>query len=133
MTIPAILVGGALLLFGRQLFWLFVGGTGFAAGMALAADAFQGPQEWVVLTIAILAGLIGALLATFLQRVAVGADRFLAGGYVLLNVASELGHHDWIWLAFLSFPSLSGNCRWSANLRPTPQWRSPRSSLGAYS
>jgi hypothetical protein len=101
MTLLAIVVGLALLLFGRQLFWLFVGGAGFAAGMALATDLFQGQSDWLILVVALLAGLVGALLSVFLQRLAIGMAGFFAGGYAVLTLALKLGHPDWTWIAFL--------------------------------
>jgi hypothetical protein len=99
MTIVAIIVGLALLFFGRQLFWLFVGGAGFAAGMALATDLFQGQSDWLVLVVALIAGIIGALLSIFLQRLAIGLAGFFAGAYTLLTVASKLGYQEWSWIA----------------------------------
>ncbi|HVQ21300.1 MAG TPA: hypothetical protein VMS23_09670, partial [Terrimicrobiaceae bacterium] len=48
-----ILAGSALLLFGRRLFWLFVGVVGFIGGMRLGTEAFQGKPELVVLLIAV--------------------------------------------------------------------------------
>jgi Domain of unknown function (DUF4203) len=99
--ILAIVVGLALLFFGRQLFWLFVGGVGFAAGLALATKVLEGQPDWLVLAIALLAGLIGALLSIFVQRLAIGLAGFFAGGYALLTLATKLGYQDWAWLAFL--------------------------------
>ena len=101
MTILAIVIGLALLFFGRQLFWLFVGGAGFAAGMALATDLFQWQPDSFVLVVAIVVGVIGALLSIFLQRLAIGLAGFLAGAYTLLTVASKLGYQDWAWIAAL--------------------------------
>lgn len=101
MLIPSILVGLALLIFGRQLFWLFVGGVGFVAGMTLATDWIHGQPDWVVLMIAILAGIMGALLSIFLQRFAIGAAGFFAGGYALLTLVGRIGRADLGWVAFL--------------------------------
>ena len=103
MTILAVLIGLALLFFGRKLFWLFVGGAGFAAGMAVATNLFQGQRQsdWLILVIAVVAGLIGALLSVLLQRLAIGLAGFFAGGYALLNLATKLGREDWAWIAFV--------------------------------
>ncbi len=96
-----VLVGLALAFFGRQLFWLFVGGAGFAAGMLIATSLFPGQSDLVVLVIAVIAGLIGALLSVLLQRFAIGLAGFIAGGYALMNLAGALGHQDWAWLGFV--------------------------------
>jgi hypothetical protein len=101
MMLLAVLVGLALAFFGRQLFWLFVGGAGFAAGMVIATDLLQGQSELMVLVIAVLAGIIGALLSIFLQRLAIGLAGFVAGGYALMNLAAALGRQDWAWLGFI--------------------------------
>ncbi|MBW8012812.1 MAG: TMEM198/TM7SF3 family protein [Chloroflexi bacterium] len=85
-----VLVGTALLLLGRKLFWLFVAGVGFMVAINLAPRFFEAQEEWVSLLIALGAGLIGALLAVFLQKLAVGLAGFLAGGYVLVNVLELL-------------------------------------------
>jgi hypothetical protein len=101
MIILAIAVGLALAFFGRQLFWLFVGGIGFAAGMSFASGVVEGQSDWVTLLIAIAAGIVGALLAIFLQRFAIGLGGFVAGGYATLNLLSRSGEGQWGWIAFI--------------------------------
>jgi hypothetical protein len=92
MIIIKIILGGMLLLSGRRLFWLLVGGIGFLAGSYLASILFQGASEWVLLTIALVIGVIGAVLAQFLQKVGVGLAGFILGGMALSGlVASMLG------------------------------------------
>jgi hypothetical protein len=86
MVILQILVGIAVLALGRKLFWLFVGGVGFVSGAFLAARVFSEQPAWVTLLVALGAGVVGALLALFIQRLAVGLAAFLAGGYVAANV-----------------------------------------------
>ncbi len=85
-----ILAGLALLTLGRRLFWLFVGLIGFAAGIVLATQFVQGP-EWMVLIIALAAGLIGVLFALVLQQAAVALAGFIAGGYIVMSVLNGLG------------------------------------------
>ncbi len=85
-----ILAGLALLTLGRRLFWLFVGLIGFAAGIVLATQLVQGP-EWMVLLIALAAGLVGVVFALVLQQAAVALAGFLAGGYVVMSVLNGLG------------------------------------------
>ena len=99
--IVSVVVGLALLFFGRQLFWLFVGGAGFAAGMAVAGSWFGGRSEGLVLTLAALAGFVGAVLSILLQRFMIGVAGFLAGAYALADLAAKLGRNEWAWVAGL--------------------------------
>src|SRR4051812_21906848 len=82
MPILSVIVAALLLFFGQRLYWLFVGGIGFVVGMDLATRALIGQPEWVILLAAILAGIVGAVLAIFFQRVAIGIAGFFAGGYL---------------------------------------------------
>ena len=102
MTILSILVGAALLFFGRKVFWLFVAGAGFVAGMSLAASTLNGP-EWLNVTIGIAVGFVAALLAVFVQRFAISLASFLVGGYIALQVLPLLNPEGgWApWLAFV--------------------------------
>jgi Domain of unknown function (DUF4203) len=89
--VPQVLVGLALVLFGRKLFWLFVGVVGFLAGMRFGAQLVTGQSEIVILAIAIGVGLLAALLAIVLQRVAVALAGGLAGGMLAMQLAVMLG------------------------------------------
>jgi hypothetical protein len=102
MAILNVLVGFALLFFGRKVFWLFVAGAGFVAGMSLAASTFNGP-EWLSITIGLVIGLIAALLAVFVQHFAIGLAGFLAGGYIAMQILPMLNlEGGWIsWTAFI--------------------------------
>src|SRR5262245_24203633 len=90
ISILRILAGLLLLFFGRRLFWLFVGIIGFVAGMTFGAQFFAGQPEWVVLLIAIVCGLIGIVIAVFLQRFAVAVAGFLAGALFATNFLSGI-------------------------------------------
>jgi hypothetical protein len=89
------LIGIALLLLGRKLFWLFVAAIGFVVAMDLVVRLFPGPATGgvnpVALVVGLVAGVIGALLAIFLQRGAVSVAGFLAGGYIVLSLLDILG------------------------------------------
>ena len=87
MNTPQLLIGGALLLLGRRLFWLFLMGVGFAAGSVFALELVSGQEGWMPLAIALGAGLVGALLALMAQKLAVGVAGFLAGGYLAYVLA----------------------------------------------
>jgi len=81
-----LLVGLLLLLLGRKLFWLFVAAAGFIVGMKAAPYILPHQSELFMLLAAVVLGLVGALLAIFLQKLAVALGGFVAGG----NVAAEL-------------------------------------------
>ena len=84
MNALRILVGLMLIVLGRQLFWLFVAGTGFVTAMEAVGQLALGWPDWTMVIVALLAGIVGALLAIFLQEIAVGVAGFFAGGYVML-------------------------------------------------
>lgn len=102
MAILNIFVGAGLLFFGRKVFWLFVAGAGFVAGLALANRIFPGADAIGVI-IGIGIGLLAALLAVFVQRFAVVLAGFLVGGYIALQFLPILNlEGSWgIWLAFI--------------------------------
>jgi hypothetical protein len=81
-SVPVVgaLIGAIVLLFGRKLFWLCVAAVGFAAGVEIAPHLVHEPSPLLALTVALILGLIGALLALFLQKIAVAVLGFLAGG-----------------------------------------------------
>ncbi|MGH2619023.1 MAG: hypothetical protein ACRDHG_00435 [Anaerolineales bacterium] len=86
ITILQVTAGLALLILGRRLFWLALAALGFVAGMTYANDFLPGQYEGTALLIGLAAGVIGALLAIFLQKIAIGAAGFLAGGYLVLGL-----------------------------------------------
>jgi hypothetical protein len=90
VPIISLLVGIALLLFGRRLFWLFVAAIGFAIGLQLAPYLMQNPPPWLSLAISIALGVVGALLAFLLQKLAIGVAGFLVGGRVAAAVVAAL-------------------------------------------
>ena len=80
VAIVGALIGVVILLFGRKLFWLCVAAVGFAAGVEIAPHLVHEPSPLLALTVALVLGLIGALLALFLQKIAIAVLGFLAGG-----------------------------------------------------
>ena len=72
--------GAVLLLLGRRVFWLVLGLLGFVAGFALAGRWLADQPRWLALAVGVAAGLVGAILALFLQKVAVALAGFLLGG-----------------------------------------------------
>jgi len=100
-----ILIGLVLVLLGRKLFWLFVGCVGFIVGAEFAERVLQGQPEWLILLIALGAGLLGAVVSIFLQRVLIGVAGFFAGGYCLSALASTTvhsNHEGMAWMAFIA-------------------------------
>lgn len=91
MVVIALLVGLALLTLGRKLYWLFVAGVGFVLGIELALRFFHGQPDWVILILGLLAGLLGALLAYFIQQLAIGLAGFAAGAIVAVSVLRVFG------------------------------------------
>ncbi len=85
------LLGGALLFFGRRLFWLVIGAAGFLVGVHLAGDLLSGQAQWVQVLAALAAGGIGALLAIFLQRAALALAGMVAGAALGLHLAQLWG------------------------------------------
>jgi len=97
-----VVFGGALLLFGRKLFWLFVGALGFVVGIQVATRFFHG-SELVTIVAGLVLGIIFALLAIFLESIAIAIAGFLGGGYILLNITALFGLDKGVatWLAFI--------------------------------
>jgi hypothetical protein len=88
IPILSALMGAIILLFGRKLFWLCVAAVGFAAGVEIAPHLVHQPSAILALSIALMLGFIGALLALFLQKVAIAIAGFLAGGKLALAIAA---------------------------------------------
>jgi Domain of unknown function (DUF4203) len=103
MTLPLLIAGVFLLVFGRKLFWLFVAAVGFAAGMVIASKLFQDQPQSVFLIAGVGTGLLGAIIALFVQHIAIGIAGFLAGGFAVLMVMdlSGIGTTPFPWVAFI--------------------------------
>lgn len=88
-----LILGAALLVAGRKLFWLFIGIIGFITGLQLAQRFINGP-DWMALLIGVIVGIIFALLAVFIEALAIGVAAFLAGGYILTSFTNTLGLNE---------------------------------------
>jgi hypothetical protein len=93
VAIVGTLIGIVTLLFGRKLFWLCVAAVGFAAGVEIAPHLVHEPSPLLALTVALVLGLIGALLALFLQKIAIAVLGFLAGGKLAGAIAAAFFVH----------------------------------------
>jgi hypothetical protein len=102
LSVISIILGGALLIAGHRLFWLFVGAAGFVAGLQLATQFWQGP-EILAIIVGLVVGVIFALLAIFLQGLAIGVAGFLAGGYILTVLTGMIGLNQgaFSWLVYV--------------------------------
>jgi len=96
-------VGVIILLFGRKLFWLCVAAVGFAAGVELAPHLVQQPSPLLALTFALILGFVGALLALFLQKIAIAIVGFISGGKLALAVAAAFVGNavEFYWVIFI--------------------------------
>src|ERR1700730_2022141 len=104
-SVPIIsaLIGAIILLFGRKLFWLCVAAVGFATGVELAPHWIHEPSTLLMLAFAIVLGFIGALLALFLQKIAIAIAGFLAGGKLALAMTGAffIRPDQYFWITFL--------------------------------
>jgi len=92
MAVVLLVTGGVLLLFGRRLFWLFVGLVGAVAALVIATEWVGLEAGTPSLLAAVAAGLVGALLAILVQKAAVAVVGFLAGVWgalVLLQMTAS--------------------------------------------
>jgi hypothetical protein len=101
-----LILGLLLLLLGRRLFWLFVGIAGFVTGVEAAPYILPHQTEPFMLVVALVLGVIGALLAIFLQKVAIALAGFVVGGYLAMALAAPLLggagiQYPGAWLCFL--------------------------------
>ena len=103
MDIISIVLGGALLLFGRILYWLFVGVVGFYLGSYIATNLLEG-EAALVTVIGIAAGVIGIAMAYVIQYMAIGLAGFVLGGFLATQlidyISIDVGNLSW--LAFVA-------------------------------
>jgi hypothetical protein len=98
------MIGGvALLIMGRRLYWLFVGLIGFVVGALLSQQFFSAQPEWMSVLVALGFGVAGALLAVFLQGIAIAAAGFIAGGFAMIWLLDLVGLGDgqFSWIPFI--------------------------------
>ena len=111
MVLIRLLLGIALLVMVGRLFWLFLGGTGFLFAFDFAERTIHNQPHSVILIIALFAGALGAMTAVFLQKFAVLAGGFFAGGYILIELLKALSVGTVITVGFSSllevWPELS--------------------------
>jgi hypothetical protein len=90
LAILNVVIGSGLLLWGRRLFWLFVGAIGFMVGTEIARRiTFRSEIGLVFAVLGV--GLLFALGAIFLESVAIGLAGFLGGGLTVVRLLVLLG------------------------------------------
>ena len=103
MNVFRIVLGGLLVASGRRLYWLFVAGFGFLLGLRIAGSLFQNAPNWIVLGLAFIVGLLGAVLAVTLQKFGIGLAGFLAGAYIAFSLMEGFAGDAaaWYWIVYL--------------------------------
>ncbi len=103
MNIINLVLGVVLLTTGKKLYWLFVAVVGFVIGLTIATQYVKLDPPWLVYLVALGAGVVGAVLATFLQHLAVAVVGFIVGGYGALYLSTLLGKstQPFNWMAFI--------------------------------
>lgn len=91
MSVVSLLLGVVLLLYGRTLYWVFVAVAGFLLGFELAAVLLADQPESLRLLVAVVGGVLGAILGMFAQRVAFAIGGLFAGGYIALALVRAAG------------------------------------------
>ncbi|MCP3964616.1 MAG: DUF4203 domain-containing protein [bacterium] len=97
-------VGIALVLFGRRLYWLALGGVGFFLGIWACSQFLDLGSTGLQLGVGFLLGVLGALLASAAQRVAVALGGFIIGGTIAYWTAWWLASilqwqtASWLWI-----------------------------------
>ena len=91
LLIGRVLVGLLLLVLGRRLYWLFVAGVGFLYGLKLAPLLMPEQSETVIVIVALVLALVGALVAVVATKVFLGVIGFVAGGGIAVLLLGNLG------------------------------------------
>jgi uncharacterized protein DUF4203 len=92
-AIVGVLIGIVILFFGRKLFWLCVAAVGFAMGAEIAPYLVNESSSLLGLLVALFFGVLGALLALLLQKIAIAVLGFLAGGKLASAIAAAFFVH----------------------------------------
>ena len=97
-------IGILLLLLGRKLFWLFVGVVGFLSGIQFGSQFLAADSRIALVAIALTLGLLGAIMAIFVQHVVVILAGFLAGGHLVIRVLTLYNWQSdqYMWLLALA-------------------------------
>ena len=96
-------MGTVLLFAGRKLYWLFIAVVGFIAGFLLTNSLVPQSSTWLLILIGLIIGSLCALLAIFLNRLAVALVGFFGGGLLATQLLAyfEVGSGDFTWISFI--------------------------------
>ncbi|MCA9401018.1 MAG: hypothetical protein KC713_05290 [Candidatus Omnitrophica bacterium] len=109
-----IILAAFSLFFGRRLFWVFVGGTGFIVGFQVVQQFFTPDQYLMMLTFATIAGFAGMLLAVFFKKAAIVIVGALSAGTAAYFIFSTfIISEPWVGLVFFIVGGIFGG--WLAN------------------
>lgn len=105
-----IALGAFSLLFGRKLFWCFVAIVGFFAGLDIGTPLLVGHSTFVIILIALGVGLLGALIAVLLQRLAAGVVGFLVAAHMVkvFNAEFNLIINEWLSIIQIALGLIGG-------------------------
>jgi hypothetical protein len=98
-----IVLGIILLTMGKKLYWLLVAVVGFMIGLILATQYIQLDPPWLIYIVAFSAGVIGAVLGFYVQKLAIALVGFIVSGYGAVYLAGLLGitTEPFNWMAFI--------------------------------
>ena len=97
-------IGILLLVGGRKFFWCFVGAIGFITGFTFADQILAIGSLVITLIAGIILGIIGTVIAVFMQRFAIFVAGFLAGSYIAYIIVTSLGliPQGVFWIAYIA-------------------------------
>jgi MFS family permease len=98
-----IVLGIILLTVGKKLYWLLAAVVGFVIGLVLATQYVQLDPPWLIYIVAFCAGVIGAVLGIYVQRLAISLVGFIVSGYGALYLVGLMGikAQPFNWMAFI--------------------------------
>lgn len=104
MIIINFILGIPLLIWGRKLFWLFVGAVGFVTGLTISQYLFPTRSAAVALIVGGILGVIGILLGIFIQKMSMSITGFLVSVYLCMTLLDiiDLNNIVLYWLLTLT-------------------------------
>lgn len=90
-SLIALLVGGVLLFFGGQYYWLVAGGVGFLFGTNIGSAPDGGVITGSAIAMGLLFGFIAAVGSVVVTKFALGITGFLVGGIFLVRFIEAIG------------------------------------------
>ena len=91
LVVINIIIGVVLLLLGRNSFWLFVGCIGFAIGLQYAPLLWNIKSTTILIVLSAITGIVGAILAVVIQKIAIALAGFAGGAYITVNLLNFTG------------------------------------------